>query len=287
MPGDTPAAGPSAARRPELLITLRADCAACQGICCVVPGFVASSEFAATKPPQTPCPNLAGDSRCTIHKDLRSRGYSGCTVYDCFGAGQEVCGRLADVSWRDGQEQARLVGRVFTATRSVNELRWYCADALRCLDRVAESGPVAKSRRRLGQLQAELEHLALVPPQELAAFDGGGLWERADRLLTRASAELRRPAGADLHRADLAGRDLRGRDLRRARLRGAILIGADLRGCDLELADLIGADLRNAQLAGADLRGSLFLTNSAVAAAHGDGRTLLPAHLVRPAHWID
>lgn len=287
MPADTPAAGPGGTRHPELLITLRADCAACQGVCCVVPGFVASSEFAATKPPQTPCPNLAADSRCLIHRELRSRGYSGCTVYDCFGAGQEVCRKLADVSWRDGPNQAQLVGQVFTATRSVNELRWYCADAVRCLDRAAGSGPLAKCRRLLGQLQAELERLALVPPQELPGYDGGGLWERADRLLTQASTALRRPPGAELHRADLAGRDLRGRDLRRARLRGAILIGADLRGCDLELADFIGADLRNAQLAGADLSGSLFLTNSAVAAAHGDGRTLLPAHLVRPAHWID
>ena len=36
-----------------------------------------------------PCPNLGEDFRCGIHARLRERGFPGCTVYDCFGAGQQ------------------------------------------------------------------------------------------------------------------------------------------------------------------------------------------------------
>ena len=40
---------------------LRADCAQCFGLCCVAPAFVASADFAITKPAGRPCPNLAAD----------------------------------------------------------------------------------------------------------------------------------------------------------------------------------------------------------------------------------
>jgi uncharacterized protein YjbI with pentapeptide repeats len=85
--------------------------------------------------------------------------------------------------------------------------------------------------------------------------------------------------------ADLIGAKLRGADLRGANLRGAYLIGADLRGADLRLADLIGADFRDADIRGADLTGSIFLTPSQIAAARGDGATMLPSVLTRPGHW--
>ncbi|HLT10710.1 MAG TPA: pentapeptide repeat-containing protein, partial [Micromonosporaceae bacterium] len=69
---------------------LRADCSRCAGLCCVVPGFSASSEFAIDKPAGSPCPNLGPDFRCRIHDMLRARGFAGCATYDCFGAGQRV-----------------------------------------------------------------------------------------------------------------------------------------------------------------------------------------------------
>ncbi len=43
-----------------------------------------------TSRPGQPCPNLGGDFRCGIHRDLRAKGFRGCTVYDCFGAGQHL-----------------------------------------------------------------------------------------------------------------------------------------------------------------------------------------------------
>ncbi len=69
---------------------LSADCANCFGLCCVGPAFAASADFAIDKAAGTPCPNLGGDFRCGIHDQLRPKGFAGCTVYDCFGAGQKV-----------------------------------------------------------------------------------------------------------------------------------------------------------------------------------------------------
>jgi uncharacterized protein YjbI with pentapeptide repeats len=69
---------------------LRADCERCFGLCCVAPAFSASADFAIDKDAGCPCPNLQADFRCAIHDRLRQRGFAGCTVYDCFGAGQKV-----------------------------------------------------------------------------------------------------------------------------------------------------------------------------------------------------
>ena len=69
---------------------LHADCARCFGLCCVALPFARSADFAVDKPAGTPCTNLQEDFRCGIHGALRERGFAGCTVFDCFGAGQKV-----------------------------------------------------------------------------------------------------------------------------------------------------------------------------------------------------
>ncbi|CAM5481560.1 hypothetical protein SHIRM173S_07111 [Streptomyces hirsutus] len=69
---------------------LRGDCAQCFGLCCVALPFTASAAFAVDKEAGRPCRNLREDHRCGIHARLRQEGFSGCTVYDCFGAGQKV-----------------------------------------------------------------------------------------------------------------------------------------------------------------------------------------------------
>lgn len=94
-----------------------------------------------------------------------------------------------------------------------------------------------------------------------------------------------RKVGKEHRGADLIGANLRRADLYAANLRGAYLIGADLRGADMRLADLIGADLRDARLAGADLTGSIFLLQSQLDAALGNGETLISPALSRPGHW--
>jgi hypothetical protein len=252
---------------------LRADCAACTGLCCVAPAFSRSSDFAADKPAGLPCRHLGADARCGIHPVLRERGYTGCAVFDCFGAGQRVT--AAAGSWRE-PGAAPAVFAAFAAVRPLHEVLWYLADAL---DRPA----AAALRDELRSARDATERLveeALAAPVDVDAHRGA-----VAPLLRRVSALVRDPAGAALEGADLTGRDLRRTDLRRAGLRGALLLGADLRGRDLTDADLLGADLRGADVRGADLRGALFLTRFQVAATGGDGATRLPAVLPRPEHW--
>jgi uncharacterized protein YjbI with pentapeptide repeats len=258
---------------------LRADCAQCFGLCCVAPAFVASADFAITKPAGRPCPNLGADFGCGIHDRLRGSGFGGCAVYDCFGAGQKVAQvTFGGRDWRGAPELAEQMFGAFAVVRQLHELLWYLTEALA----LRSSGPLRGGLRRvLEQTQAA----TLGTPQELARLDLGASWRAANELLLQASDLARRPAGADLRGADLAGQDLRATDLRAASLRGALLIGADLRGADLSRADLTGADLRGAGLSGADLAGAIFLTQAQLDAGRGDARTRVPAALARPAHW--
>ncbi len=108
---------------------LRADCARCSGLCCVAPAFARSADFAFDKPAGTPCTNLLDDFRCGIHAELRDRGMAGCTVYDCFGAGQRVTGEY-DGDWRAHPDSAGRMFARFHTMRDLHELLWYLADAL-------------------------------------------------------------------------------------------------------------------------------------------------------------
>jgi hypothetical protein len=261
---------------------LRADCARCFGLCCVVPAFSASADFAIDKPAGQPCRHLRPDSGCGIHRDLRGRGFRGCAVYDCFGAGQRVSQvTFGGRDWRRDPSVARDMGAVFPVVRQLHELLWYLTAALA----LPAAGPVhAELRRAL----RDTDELAGGDAGTLARLDVGGHWQRVNAVLSRAS-ELARaaapPPRPDRRGADLAGARLAGSDLAGASLRGACLIGADLSGAGLRLADLTGADLRDADLSGADLAEALFLTQAQLDAAAGDAATRLPASLRRPAHW--
>jgi hypothetical protein len=241
------------------------------GLCCVGPGFARGADFAIDKAAGVACPHLGGDDRCGIHAELRERGFGGCAVYDCFGAGQRVVGLL-------GRRRSTEMYGVFAVLRQAHELLWY----LRAVDGLAGAEAVYGAARALA---ADVGELAAAPPADLLGADIEGRRDEVRAVLRRASELARVPAGADHAGADLVGADLRGADLRAACLRGAYLIGTDLRRADLRTADLLGADLRGADLAGADLRGALFLTQPRLEAARGDAATRLPAGLMRPGHW--
>ncbi|MCI4066527.1 pentapeptide repeat-containing protein [Micromonospora sp. R77] len=259
---------------------LRADCARCVGICCVAPAFAASADFALDKPAGRPCPNLRPDSRCGIHRDLRQRGFPGCTVFDCFGAGQHLTqGTFGGRDWRDDPRTARRMFDTFAVLRPLHELLWYLTEA------VAHTPP-GPLRDDLARALDDTGRLTDGTPDDLLALDVDAHRDRVNVLLSRAGEQARAGrAGADRRGAMLIGVDLRRADLSGANLRGACLIGADLRGVDLGAADVTGADLRGADLRGADLGGCLFLHQSQLDAARGDHRTVLPAALRRPAHW--
>ena len=259
---------------------LRADCSRCFGLCCVVPAFAKSADFAIDKPAERACPNLAPDFRCGIHAELRPRGFPGCTVYDCFGAGQQVSQvTFGGVDWRHAPETAEQMYAVFPVMRDLQELAFYLTEALAL--------PAASAVHL--ELQAALKETArctALPAADLLAVDVDAHWGRVNSLLLRTS-ELAR-AGTkrkDRSRADLVGAKLKGADLRGTSFRGAYLIGADLRGADLRLADLIGADLRGADLRGADLSRALFVTQPQLNGARGDAGTQVPESLSVPGHW--
>ncbi|WP_100499862.1 pentapeptide repeat-containing protein [Geodermatophilus chilensis] len=267
---------------------LRADCSRCAGLCCVAPAFAASADFAIDKPAGQACPNLRDDDRCGIHAELRERGFPGCTVFDCFGAGQHtVQVTFAGAPrWRDSPEQAAAVFAAFGVQRLLHELLWYLTEAL-ALD------AAAPLHRELAAAHERTARLTDTGPDELAAVDAGALQAEAGALLLSVSelarAGVRPRAGgrrrADRRDADLVGADLRHTDLRGVSLRGALLLGADLRGAALHLTDLLGTDLRAADVRGTDLSGVLFLTRRQVAGARGDRTTVLPAGLEHPPHW--
>jgi uncharacterized protein YjbI with pentapeptide repeats len=293
-------------------VELRADCGRCFGLCCVAPAFAASVDFAIDKPAGQPCPNLRPDFGCGIHDELRPLGFRGCSVYDCFGAGQQVAQvTFGGRDWRQAPHTAGQMFAVFAVMRQLHELLWYLTEAL----------ALPAAQPLYGQLRealAAIEHLTRGSPADLLDLDlaarrgpVGDLLRQASEL-TRAAflnqatpagttrrtrADGKAPAGgkagsggrdrrgADLTGADLTGARLAGSDLSGASLRGAYLIAADLHGADLRATDLLGADLRDAELADADLTGAIFLTQSQLDAARGGAATRLPAAFTRPVHW--
>ncbi|QKW23177.1 pentapeptide repeat-containing protein [Kitasatospora sp. NA04385] len=263
-------------------LDLLADCSACFGLCCVALPFAKSADFAANKNAGTPCRNLQTDYRCGIHSDLRERGYQGCTVFDCFGAGQKVSRHtFGGRSWREDRETAGQMFETFPVMRQLHELLWYLAEALE----LPKARPV---HAELSRAYEDIEELTRRDAAALIAADVPRIRAGANELLLRASELTRKalPGKRRNHRgADLIGARLRGADLRGANLRGAYLIAADLSGADLREADLIGADLRDADLRGADLTGALFLTQAQLNAAKGDPATRLGPGLARPARW--
>ncbi|MER6282842.1 pentapeptide repeat-containing protein [Streptomyces sviceus] len=270
---------------PEHMIDLRGDCARCFGLCCVALPFTASADFARDKPAGTPCPNLRDDHRCGIHARLRDEGYTGCTVYDCFGAGQKVSQvTFGGRDWRDGpRADARRMFDVFPVVRQLHELLWYLTEALT----LPAARPVHADLRRMLE---RTEELTRGSAEELAALDVPAHRQQVNVLLLRTSELVRAGLGGGSKKknrrgADLMGARLKGADLRGASLRGAYLIAADLTGADLRGADLIGADLRDADLTDADLTGAFFLTQPQLNAARGSAGTRLPESVTRPVHW--
>ncbi|MEV6298325.1 pentapeptide repeat-containing protein [Actinoplanes sp. NPDC051861] len=216
------------------------------------------------KPAGRPCRNLNDEFRCGIHEVLPQRGFKGCVVFDCFGAGQRITQEtFGGRDWRSAPDLAGDMFALLPIVRQLHELMWFLTEALR-LDEARRLHP--KLRAALDETDA----LAAGNPAELRGFDVDAYRARVNPLLRRASEMARsRVAGrrADHSGAHLIGRRLRGADLRGASFRGALLIGADLSGADLRRADFTGADLRGADLRGANLEGALFLTASQLRSA--------------------
>jgi hypothetical protein len=264
---------------------LGADCANCFGLCCVALAFAKSADFPFDKDAGDPCTNLDDADGCRIHPLLRARGFSGCTVFDCSGAGQKVSQHtFAGRSWRDDAETQRSMFATFPIVRRLHDLLRYLDEAITLVRRTEDADRWVAAFERVRSLSDGT-------PEELATLDVDAEYDRARPLLLEASeiARARGPLGAG-HRkvgpgSDLVGADLHDADLRGTTLRGSLAIAADLRRARLDRCDLLGVDLRDADLRGTDLRGAVFLTQMQVNAARGDAATVLPEGFQRPGHW--
>jgi uncharacterized protein YjbI with pentapeptide repeats len=267
--------------------SLRADCARCFGLCCVVPAFAASADFALDKPAGQPCPHLRPDFRCGIHDRLRQRGFPGCAGYDCFGAGQQVSQvTFGGRDWRRAPGLARQMFAVFPVVRQLHELLWYLVEALNLVVLAVEGGD--SLRDDLHMALDDTEQLTRSAPGALLELDLATHRRKLNVLLMRASELVRheeQQAKLDYRGADLVGKDLSAADLRGANFRGALLMGANLSEANLTRADLTGADLRGADLSGAILDKALFVRQSQLESARGNQATQFPALLTRPLHW--
>jgi len=262
-------------------LSLRADCESCFALCCVAPAFSASADFAINKAAGRACPNLQPDFRCGIHPRLRESGFRGCTVYDCFGAGQKVSQvTFEGKDWRRNPGTAQPMFEVFPIMRDLHELLWYLSHALGLQ-------PAHQIHGELRSAIEDTERLTHGSPDVLKALDVAAHRRDVNAVLLRTSELVRAEVQnkKDHRGADLIGADLKGADLRGANLRGAYLIGADLRGADLGLADVTGADFRAADLRGADLTGTIFLIQSQLDSAKGNAATKLPLSHTLPTHW--
>ena len=101
-------------------------------MCCVATSFDASEDFAFDKPAGTACRYVRPDCRCAIHDQLVERGFGGCAIYDCYGAGPRVTRAFAG---RRGCDRAR--NEAFLILRVVHELLWLLTQAARrCSDQI-------------------------------------------------------------------------------------------------------------------------------------------------------
>jgi hypothetical protein len=226
---------------------LRPACGDCFALCCTAFGFSRSADFAVDKPAGSPCQNLNPDFSCAIHARLRPRGFRGCTVFDCFGAGQAVSQRLfAGVSWRGNPAAKQEMFAAFKALRQLHEMLWYLAEAQ---ERTFDPDAADRAQHLMDSIAATTQRD--VPG--LLAQDLAALHADVRSTLIDISEEVRAAYFA-------AGDDL----------------GPEL---------IPGADLRDARLEGADLSAALYLTQPQINAARGGRGTRLPRGLSAPPHW--
>jgi len=164
-------------RRPDLV----PDCPGCAALCCVAPSFEASDAFAFDKAAGVACRHLMRDCRCSIHDALAERGFSGCAVYDCYGAGQRVTRAFADAP---GAERQR--NEVFSSLRVVHELLFQLTEA-------AKLYPASHDElgAQLALQVAALDALAGGPRSALLEVDLSPHQSAARALLRRVGDALR------------------------------------------------------------------------------------------------
>src|SRR5690606_37638836 len=133
--------------------TFQADCANCFGLCCVALAFTVSADFPVDKERGITCKNLQDDFRCAIHRNLKLSGYSGCTTFDCLGAGQKVSQQtFGGISWKDDPKSASQMFQVLPIMQQLQEMLLYLTEGIeRCTNRQLQEA-LQISRREIDKL---------------------------------------------------------------------------------------------------------------------------------------
>lgn len=161
------------------MLDLVPDCRRCAGLCCIATSFEASEDFAFTKAAGVACRHLTGDGRCAIHDELAARGFRGCAVYDCHGAGQRASDAFPPGPVRE---------EAFLVLRELHELAWLLTGATRLCTTPALAA-------ELRSAIAALDEAAHAGGSALLGLDVRPHRHSARRLLQRVREELggRRP----------------------------------------------------------------------------------------------
>jgi hypothetical protein len=168
-------------------VDYRADCARCEGLCCVSLPFDRSEAFSFEKAADVPCRYLLRTNRCRVHAELRERGLSGCANYDCYGAGQHITGKfLRRRSWRDDAAFAKLVFEAFRSLKRLHEL----GALLERAERLELPEPDEERRRRL---LSEIAACASLSLEALAAVAIENVEREAFAFLRSLRHTFRRP----------------------------------------------------------------------------------------------
>jgi hypothetical protein len=167
---------------------------------------------------------------------------------------------------------------VFGVMRELHELLWFLTEAL-------GFGAARPLRSDLSGALAETERLTELGPEALAELDVDARRRRVGAVLRRVSELVRGHGGRQLRGADPDGCEPARRRPARGRPAGRVPDRRRSHRC----RSAAGRSHRRRSArrgdAGADLGASIFLTQFQVNAAAGDGETVLPEALTRPAHW--
>ncbi|SET64263.1 Pentapeptide repeat-containing protein [Oceanobacillus limi] len=266
---------------------LKSDCENCFGLCCVALPYGKSSDFPYNKDVGDPCRNLCSNNLCTIHEQLREKGFRGCVSYECFGAGQHVSQSIyKGKDWREESEHAEEMFAVFPLVQQLYEMLWYLQQTLTLKETLSIQNCLQK-------IYEETIELTIKKPEEILKIDITAHRSKVNALLIESSEMYRAnwnnkgKKNGLKKKPDYLGANLKGLNLQGEDFRGKLMIAANLSQSDLRRTDFIGADLRDADLSGADLSEVLFITQSQINSAVGDVHTKIPSYLERPRHWIE
>lgn len=139
----------------------RSDCSRCAALCCIAYPSEEMPGFAAPKRAGEACPKLGEDGRCTIYEHREEAGFSGCSRFECFGAGQHVVQHLfGGHDWRQDPALLRPMVDAFLAMRPVSDLNYLARRAGEVAQETGQRAAAARLADRLETLAANRESLS-------------------------------------------------------------------------------------------------------------------------------